>query len=152
MRLFVPTLIVVALLLNACSVPKLRIPQVYKQTVQQGNVITQEMVEAEGEALEKALREFFDFVGDLPLVSYNAEFDMAFIRAAAQRHSIPVRNNVSCALKMARRAWPDRSSYRLADLARDGNLKTSNAHRALADAERALVVYAAAAARLRSPH
>ncbi|MCB1685186.1 MAG: outer membrane protein assembly factor BamE [Pseudomonadales bacterium] len=45
MRLLVPTLIVVALLLNACSVPKLRMPRVYKQTVQQGNVITQDMVD-----------------------------------------------------------------------------------------------------------
>lgn len=45
MRLLVPTIIVFALLLNACSVPKLRMPRVYKQTVQQGNVITQDMVD-----------------------------------------------------------------------------------------------------------
>jgi len=45
MRLLLPLVIAVALLLNACSVPKLRLPRVYKQTVQQGNVITQEMID-----------------------------------------------------------------------------------------------------------
>jgi len=46
MRRLAPSVIVVlALLLNACSVPKLRLPRVYKQNVQQGNVLTQDMID-----------------------------------------------------------------------------------------------------------
>src|SRR3990172_4884986 len=47
--------------------------------------ITQEMVEKDGDSLETALPQFIEFVGDLPLVSFNAEFDMAFLTAAVQK-------------------------------------------------------------------
>ncbi len=110
--------------------------------------ITQAMLDADGEPLAKAMQEFKEFIGELPLVSFNAEFDMAFLGTAAQQHSISVRNPVSCALKMARRAWPGRKSYRLADLAKDGNLSGDGAHRALGDCQRALIVYTVAASRL----
>ena len=113
--------------------------------------ITQEMLNAEGEAIDEALRGFAAFVGDLRLVSFNAEFDMAFLQAATAKCGIPPFNNpVSCALKMARRAWPDRRSYRLFDLAKDGNLDSRDTHRALADCQRTLMVYGAAASILRS--
>ena len=35
----------ICLILSACSIPKLSIPRVYKATVQQGNVLTQEMID-----------------------------------------------------------------------------------------------------------
>lgn len=110
--------------------------------------INQAMLDAEGEPIESALREFLSFVGDLQLVSFNAEFDMAFLRNAAAKHSISVTNPVSCALKMARRAWPGRKSYRLAELAKDGNLSSEGTHRALCDCQRALIVYTAATSKL----
>jgi DNA polymerase-3 subunit epsilon len=110
--------------------------------------ITQEMVDAGGEPPEKVLREFLNFIGDLHLVTFNADFDMAFLYATASRHQLEVNNKFSCALKMARRAWPGRKSYRLADLARDGNLSDEGTHRALGDCQRALLVYTAAASKL----
>ena len=112
--------------------------------------ITQAMLESEGEPISKALSEFVAFVGELPLVAFNAEFDMAFLQAAARQNSITIQNPVSCALKMARRAWPGRKSYRLTDLAKDGNLSQDGTHRALSDCKRTLTVYAAAAEILRS--
>jgi DNA polymerase III subunit epsilon len=113
--------------------------------------ITQQMIDAEGGSLAEAMQGFVGFVGDLRLVSFNAEFDMAFLDAACDQLGRPrVRNDVPCALKMSRRAWPGRKSYRLADLARDGNLSAANSHRALGDCERALIVYCAASSRLRS--
>ena len=112
--------------------------------------ITQAMVDAEGEPLDIAIQEFFSFIGELPLVAFNAEFDMAFLRAAAQQNSITIRNPVSCALKMARRAWPGRNSYRLTNLAKDGNLSLEGTHRALGDCKRTLTVYVAAASILRT--
>jgi DNA polymerase-3 subunit epsilon/DNA polymerase-3 subunit alpha (Gram-positive type) len=73
---------------------------------------------------------------------------MAFLIAAANKHSITIPNSVSCALKMARRAWPGRRSYRLADIAKDGKLSGDGTHRALSDCQRALTVYTAAASQL----
>jgi len=110
--------------------------------------ITQAIIDSDGELLEPTLREFSEFVGTLRLVSFNADFDMAFLRNAAARHSISFDNPVSCALKMSRRAWPGRKSYRLADLAKDGNLSEEGKHRALGDCQRALIVYTAAASKL----
>ena len=81
-------------------------------------------------------------------MSFNADFDMAFLRNASAKYGISINNSVSCALKMARRAWPGRKSYRLADLAKDGNLSSDDTHRALGDCQRALIVYTAAASRL----
>ena len=110
--------------------------------------INQAMLDAEGVPIESALREFLNFVGDLHLVSFNADFDMAFLQSTATKHSISIGNPVSCALKMSRRAWPGRKSYRLADLAKDGNLRSDGTHRALGDCQRALIVYTAAASKL----
>ncbi len=110
--------------------------------------ISQAMLDADGQPIEAALKEFLNFVGDLHLVSFNADFDIAFLQNAAAKHSIAIQNSVSCALKMSRRAWPGRKSYRLVDLAKDGNLSSEGTHRALGDCQRALIVYTAAASRL----
>lgn len=107
--------------------------------------ITNAMVEAEGEEPAKALAEFKAFVGMLPLVAYNADFDMAFLRSAGERHGVKIGNRITCALKEARRAWPGLPSYKLADLAARGNLDVSGTHRALKDCQLALIVYASAA-------
>lgn len=110
--------------------------------------ISQTMLDEKGEPIEAALREFLAFIGDAHLVSFNSSFDMGFLQNAAAKYSITVSNPVSCALKMARRAWPGRKSYRLADLAKDGNLSSADTHRALGDCQRTLIVYAAAASKL----
>tara|TARA_R110001592_G_scaffold248105_2_gene510232 strand:+ start:356 stop:964 length:609 start_codon:yes stop_codon:yes gene_type:complete len=110
--------------------------------------INQAMLDEEGVPIEDALRDFVAFIGDSHLVSFNSSFDMSFLQNAAAKHSITVSNPVSCALKMARRAWPGRKSYRLADLAKDGNLSSAGTHRALGDCQRTLIVYAAAASKL----
>jgi DNA polymerase III epsilon subunit family exonuclease len=106
--------------------------------------ISQDLVDREGEPLEKAIKEFAKFIEDLPLVTFNAEFDMAFLQNAAKRHNLVIDNPISCALKMARRAWPGRKSYKLKDLAKDGGLSDEGTHRALGDCKRALIVYTAA--------
>jgi DNA polymerase-3 subunit epsilon len=113
--------------------------------------ITQAMLDKEGEPLAQVLPQFTEFIGSLRLVTFNAEFDMAFLDTAYEKHGIAKpANPVSCALKMARRAWPRRKSFRLEHLANDGVFAEGKAHRALEDARRALIVYAAATAELRS--
>lgn len=112
--------------------------------------ITQAMLDADGEPLDKAIQQFVNFIGDLPLVAFNAEFDMGFLHKATQHNSIHIHNKVHCALKMARRAWPGRKSYRLSQLAKDANLSQDDTHRAMGDCKRTLMIYAAAAAILGS--
>jgi len=122
--------------------PRKRIPK----KITQITGITTEMVAQEARPLQEALTLFREFVGDLPLVAFNAEFDDAFLRTAcASIDTSPFTNEVCCALKLARRAWPGRKSFRLSDLARDGNLSAEGTHRALGDCRRTMVVYAAAA-------
>jgi len=45
MRLFIVTAIVFSLILSGCSLKRPRLPRVHKITVQQGNVITQDMID-----------------------------------------------------------------------------------------------------------
>jgi len=112
--------------------------------------ITQEMLEKDGQSLDSAIAEFVTFIGDHRLVSFNAEFDMAFLHNAASQSGLALKNPTSCALKMARRAWPGRRSYRLVDLAKDGGLSVAGAHRALHDCRLTITVYTSAAAKLHS--
>jgi DNA polymerase III alpha subunit (gram-positive type) len=105
--------------------------------------IDRKMVQAEGHSLAEALSHFREFV------AFNASFDNAFIAAACRRTEIaPFANETCCALKMARRAWPEKRSYKLTELAREGNLSLNGEHRALGDCQRTMIVYAAAATHL----
>jgi outer membrane protein assembly factor BamE len=45
MRIVLTSIICASVLLASCSMPKLRLPRVHKLTVQQGNVITQVMID-----------------------------------------------------------------------------------------------------------
>ena len=114
--------------------------------------ITTEMLEREGESLEVAIAEFLEFAGNLRLVAFNAPFDLAFLSRAAAQIEKRVENPVSDALDMARRAWPGRRSYRLADLSRDKGLVTKGNHRTLKDCQLTMTVYCAAASKLKSIH
>ena len=75
---------------------------------------------------------------------------MGFINEAVAKQGLKIKNPHSCALKMARRAWPDLESYKLVDVAVCGGLSTKGNHRALKDAELTMTVYAAAAETLGS--
>jgi DNA polymerase III epsilon subunit family exonuclease len=107
--------------------------------------ISQTMVEIEGRPLKEVLTEFIEFIQDLPLVTFNASFDMSFLQNAAKRHGLVIDNPYTCALQMARHAWPELPSHRLVDLARIRNLPDDDNHRALGDCKRALLIFTAAA-------
>ncbi len=106
--------------------------------------ITQSMIDQAGVEPTEALREFVDFVGSRPLVAYNASFDVRFLQAAMAGTGLRLSNPTICALELARAAWPDRESYKLADIARSIDDVGDN-HRAVADCIRTLVVYISAA-------
>lgn len=103
--------------------------------------ITQAMVEERGIELRTALQHLMEFVGELPLVTYNAEFDMGFLWAAAKRCDLVFPNRYACALKRARRAFPDMPSHKLSYMAERFNLPDGHQHRAVGDCERAAHVF-----------
>lgn len=108
--------------------------------------IDRKMVLAEGRHLKEVIPAFLDFVGDYRLVAFNSDFDIGFINAALDSIGLsPIVNPVSCALKMAREAWPGKPSYKLSNLCAEAGIKVVTEHRALPDCERALHVYVAAA-------
>ena len=107
--------------------------------------ISQAMVDIEGRQLPDVLGEFIGFIQDLPLVTFNAAFDMAFLQNAARRHGFAINNPYTCALQMARHAWPELPSHRLVDLAKIKNLPDNDTHRTLGDCTRALLIFTAAA-------
>ena len=70
-------------------------------------------------------------------VAHNAEFDLGFLRKAAQSVGVelPLDNPV-CTLQLSRRLDPERTtSHRLADLCERYGVTLTKAHDALADAE-----------------
>jgi DNA polymerase III subunit epsilon len=121
--------------------PKRKIPR----RITEITGITQAMVDVEGRDVAEVLAEFITFIQDLPLVTFNASFDMGFLRHAANRQGIEIGNRYTCALKMARKAWPDLPSYCLADLAKMGQVSDEDTHRAVGDCKRALIIFIAAA-------
>jgi len=73
---------------------------------------------------------------------------MGFLWNAAKRQGLAIENRYACALKLARRAWPGLPSYRLADLAKIGNLSDDDTHRALGDCKRAVIIFASAVSQI----
>jgi DNA polymerase-3 subunit epsilon len=117
--------------------PRNRIPA----RITQITGISQKMVDRDGKPLDSVLKDFKEFVGDLPLVAFNAKFDMAFLRRAGKTCGVVITNPSSCALEMARDAWPDLPSHKLSYLAKRGGLPDDDTHRALGDCKRTLIVY-----------
>lgn len=110
--------------------------------------ITQDMIDRDGVDLTTALTRFVSFIGELPLVAFNAPFDISFLEAAAEKCGLSISNSHCCALALARRAWPGLPSYKLSELAKMGNLPLDDAHRSLGDCMRAANIYLAAASTL----
>lgn len=79
------------------------------------------MVEKEGISISEGIKEFINFIGDLRLIAFNAEFDMAFLSKEAALIGKQIYNPASCALDMVKRAWPGRKSYKLESLIKDGD-------------------------------
>lgn len=108
------------------------------------NGITPRMADRDGRPADQSLREFSKFIGNLPLVTFNAPFDMGFLWSTGERYGVEIKNRYTCALQLSRRAWPSLSSHRLQDLARWTNLPADNTHRALDDSKRALQIFVTA--------
>lgn len=89
-----------------------------------------------------ALRDFFEFVGDLPLVAHNASFDRGILRGELERAGLSTpTNEVFCTLKLSRKLLREMPNHKLATLAHVLRLPTPPVHRAEADCHAALGVF-----------
>lgn len=101
--------------------------------------ITDKMVKWE-DKIEKVIIEFLDFFEDLPIVFYNANFDMRFLRAAAKKVGREINNEVIDALPIARKAFPELKNHKLSTVANHLNINSDGAHRASDDCGMTLMV------------
>lgn len=110
--------------------------------------ITQLAIDREGRPLSDVVRAFTAFIGDQPMVGFNSDLGMAFLGNASRRSGVSIANKVSCARKMTNRAWPERKSQSLSELAKADTTSGEGQIRALDDCRKVLAVYLAAASRL----
>lgn len=116
--------------------PNIKIPK----KIQEITGINDEMVK-NGDPIDNAISEFINFTEDLPIVFYNAQFDLGFLEVAANKISKTISNEIIDALPMCRQAFPDLQNHKLTTVASNFKIETSGSHRALKDCELTVHVY-----------
>lgn len=116
--------------------------------------ITDAMV-ADAPDFARAGREFLDFAAGTTLVAHHARFDLAFLQEGLQREHLPLWQGPECrtldSIPIIKAAFPGMSSYALQHLRFALGLGLGDegpAHRASADVEWTLEVFAMAMQRL----
>lgn len=106
------------------------------------NKITQEMLQ-DAPGIDKVLPEFMEFVGGSYLCSYNAAFDIDFLKNELELlgQKIPDEIIIVDVLKMARRLLPGLERYALWFVSEKLGIKTKQEHRAFSDVEMTLAVF-----------
>lgn len=105
--------------------------------------ITDAMLE-ECLGIETNLKEFKEFIGDLPVIAHNASFDCGFICEAFKKHDMEFTNHVIDTLALSRKAFPTLENHKLTTLKKHINIKADKDHRAMDDALSTLYVYTVA--------
>lgn len=104
--------------------------------------ITDALIERDGHDPDYALDYFCKLVADVPLVAFNASFDMAFLDVAVgARMPRSARRGHACALHLSRKSWPFLARHRLSDVAAHLAIASSQSHRALDDATMCMQIY-----------
>ena len=96
--------------------------------------ITDDMVKGAKKERE-ALEEFLAFAGDRLLIAHNANFDVGFIRVAAERHGIPFTNSFLDTVGLSKYVNPELKKHKLDIIAKHYDLGDFHHHRASDDAE-----------------
>ena len=99
--------------------------------------ITDEMLVGK-DSEENVTKRFLDFVGDLPLVAHNAQFDISFIKSACKKYNLKEFNNtVVDTMGLARNMYPEWRNHKLSTLVKNLNVEwdEDKHHRADYDSE-----------------
>jgi CRISPR-associated protein Cas2 len=104
--------------------------------------ITAQMITENGKKLYDVLNEFFAFLGDLPIVAHNADFDTGFLLQGCIKCNIPLFSNRCIDTQvMARCKARGLESYKLSALAAKFEIAYENPHRSLGDCEVTRMIY-----------
>ncbi len=98
--------------------------------------ITDEMLK-DAPPLDGVFDSFMEFIGDLPLVAHNADFDVAFVRVACTKRGKELLNQKVDTLYMARTLLKDLKRHKLNLVANALGVVLENHHRAVDDAKAA---------------
>ncbi len=99
--------------------------------------ITDEMLEGK-DSEEEVTKRFLEFVGDLPLVAHNAQFDIAFVSSAMKKYNLgEFKNTVIDTMGLARNVYPEWRNHKLSTLVKNLNVEwdEDKHHRADYDCE-----------------
>ncbi|MBO5206255.1 MAG: PolC-type DNA polymerase III [Clostridia bacterium] len=84
---------------------------------------------------KEALERFFEFCGDRLLIAHNANFDIGFIRVAAERQGMPFNNAYLDTLGLSKYVNPELKNHKLDTIVNLYNIGDFHHHRASDDAE-----------------
>ena len=96
--------------------------------------ITNEMVKGAPKEAE-ALKSFLEFAGDRMLIAHNANFDVGFVRVAAERVGVPFTNSYLDTVGLSKYLNTDIKNHKLDTIAKYYQLEDFHHHRASDDAE-----------------
>jgi len=98
--------------------------------------INEDMIKDAGKPLDAVLLKFSEFLGDLPIVGHNVDFDKEFLQGAyAKCGSPPIPNRCIDTLVIAKRLMRGVESYKLEALAVQLGIECKRSHRSLSDCE-----------------
>ena len=93
--------------------------------------------------IDKVLPEFMKFIGDLPLIAHNAQFDTGFIVFNLHQEKLGVtKSPIYCSCRLSRKVFNEMPNHKLATVASGLDIEIVNHHRALDDAIASLRIYA----------
>jgi DNA polymerase III subunit epsilon len=110
--------------------------------------ITQQMVEVSGVAVQEALHRLIEFNEGLPIVAFNAEFNMRFLHVAANHCGLAIGSPYVCAMELARQAFTEIPRHRLVDFGRRLHLSIPDRRRALDTCKIAKAIFISSAEKL----
>ena len=116
--------------------PEMPIPEEITQLTS----ITDDMVK-DAPTIKEALPAFLSFAGDRLLIAHNADFDVGFIRAAAEQNGIPFALPYLDTVALSRHINPELKNHKLDTLAEHFALGDFNHHRACDDAEMLAMIF-----------
>ncbi len=98
--------------------------------------ITDKLLNEKGVSIELGLEEFLEFIGDIPIIGYNVEFDIKFINKELLKLNKPKLNNNSYdIMKYVKRDKMFLPNYKLQTVLIEYGISEDLRHRALEDAK-----------------
>lgn len=104
--------------------------------------ITNEMIQNEGKELCLTMKQLFEFLGIVPVVSHNSNFDYGFLRNACEKCDLPLFSNRCIdTLSLARRRVKKIKNYKLGTLAEYFSIAIPESHRSIVDCEKTYRIF-----------